>query len=347
MSPWAKAGLTWIAVVTLVAVFFALRYEMVRGAFTSLAAVSPGICRDIAIGVHGPEDFEIDAVHNVIFVSSLNREAAPANSDPHDGLYLLKLDDPAAPPTKLAGTPLDFHPHGISLFRDDNGGETLMVIDHKPGGRQMIEIYGVDFAAGTPKLSQQSAIQSGVLVSPNDLAAIAPDRFYVTNDHVSKTALGRFAEDYLLWPHADVLAYNGMGFRIAAQRIAFPNGVLARGGLLYVTAMNERQLLAFSRLDITGDLTPIGALSLPARLDNISMDAAGNLIVAGQGKPGSAQVFRVRLGPDGVPLNYETLFSDDGHRLDGASSAAVTGGHLFIGSARDSKMLECDMVVRP
>ena len=49
-------------------------------------------------------------------------------------------------------------------------------------------------------------------------------------------ALGRFAEDYLLWPHADVLLYNGMGFRIAVQRIAFPNGILAQGGFLYVTA---------------------------------------------------------------------------------------------------------------
>jgi arylesterase/paraoxonase len=343
MSPWIKALLTWAAVIAAVAVFFTVRYQMVQGAFNRIEAVSPGVCRDIAVGIHGPEDFEIDAPHNVIFVSSLNRQAAVPNSDPHDGLYILKLDDPAAPAVKLAGTPLDFHPHGISLLRNEDGSEILMVIDHKPSGRQMIEIYGVNFATGAPKLSQQSAIQSGVLVSPNDLAAIAPDRFYVTNDHITKTALGRFAEDYLLWPHADVMAYNGTGFRIATQRIALPNGVLAKGGFLYVTAMNERRLLAFSREDFFGDLTPIGGISLPARLDNISSDATGDLIVAGQGKPGSAQVFRVRLGPDGVPLSYETLFSDDGHRLNGASSAAIYGGHLFIGSARDSKMLDCDI----
>ena len=58
----------------------------------------------------------------------------------------------------------------------------------------------------------------------------APDQFYVTNDHVTQTALGRFAEDYLLWPHADVLFFNGTGFRIAVQRIAFPNGVLVTPG---------------------------------------------------------------------------------------------------------------------
>ena len=343
MNALTKSLMTWAAVIAGLVVFFVLRYQMVQGIFTPLEAVSPGVCRAIAAGVQGPEDFEIDAAHNAIFVSSLNRQAAIANSDPRDGIYLLKLDNPAAAPVKLAGPPKDVHPHGISLYRAGDGSETLMVIDHRPGGRQAVEIYSLDFSGETPRLSQQSTIQSGLLVSPNDLAAIAPDKFYVTNDHVTKTALGRFAENYLLWPHADVLAFNGVGFHVGVQRIALPNGALAKGGYLYVTAMNERRVLAFTREDFTGNRDEIGALSLPARLDNISMDAAGDLIIAGQAKPGSAQVFRVRLSPDGVPLSYETLFSDDRHRLNGASSAAVYGGHLFIGSARDSKMLECDL----
>jgi hypothetical protein len=339
----AKSGLTWASVIVALAVFFAAHYELVQGAFNSFETISPGICRAIGAGIHGPEDFEIDAPHNAILVSSINRQTSPANSDPHDGLYQLKLNDPTAPPVKLAGTPLDFHPLGISLYRDAAGGETLMVIDHKPSGRQMIEIYGLSFDGETAKLSQQSAIQSGSLVGPTDLAAIAPDRFYVTNDHTTKGVLGRFAEDYLLWPHADVLAYNGMGFHIGAQRIALPSGVLAMGDYLYVTATNERRLLAFSRQDFTGDLTQIGSLSIPARLDNISMDGAGDLIIAGQGKPGWAQVFRVHLNAEGVPQSYDTIFSDDDHALNGASSAMLYGGHLYIGSARDSKMLDCVM----
>ena len=38
----------------------------------------------------------------------------------------------------------------------------------------------------------------------------------------TKTALGRFAEDYLLWPHADVLYFNGIVFRIAVQQHGLP-----------------------------------------------------------------------------------------------------------------------------
>ena len=114
------------------AVFFAARYDLVQGLLhTALRPVSPGVCRAIGGGIHGPEDFAIDAPHNAIFVSSINRQTASANSDPHDGLYLLKLNDPAAPPVKLAGTPLDFHPHGISLYRAADGSETLMAIDRQ------------------------------------------------------------------------------------------------------------------------------------------------------------------------------------------------------------------------
>jgi hypothetical protein len=207
----------------------------------------------------------------------------------------------------------------------------------------MVEFYDIDFSGDAPKASQQSVVQSGAMVSPNDLAAVGENQFYVTNDHMTHDQLGRFAEDYLLWPHADVLLYNGMGFRIATQRIAGPAGILARGSYLYLAAANERRVLVFNREDFTGNLDQADSLSLPARLDKLSADAQGNLIVAGETKPGSAQVFRVRLGPDGKPLSYDTIFSDDGHLLKGASSAVVSNGHLFIGSSKDSKILACDI----
>jgi arylesterase / paraoxonase len=343
MTPLGKSALTWLVVLCLVAAGFAVRYEMIQGFLTPLNPVSPGICRSVATGLSGPEDFAIDPVRNVIFISSNNRQAARPSSDPRDGIYLMKLTDLTAPPVKLTGVPLDFHPHGVGLYRAADGGETLMAIDDKPNGPHLIEIYGVKFDGDNASLSQQVAIRDQGLVSPNDLAAIAPDHFYVTNDHATTSALGRFAEDYLLWPHADVLTFNGMGLRIAIQRIAAPSGILAKNGFLYVTARNERRLLAFSIQDFTGNLTEIGSLSMPARLRDISQDSAGNLIIAGQTKPGSAQVFRIKLGAGGIPQSYETIFSDDGYMLANASSAAIWNGHLFIGSSSDSKILDCDM----
>ncbi len=335
MSPWTKSGLTWLAALCLLALFFVVRYQMVQGRFQSVASVKPAVCRAIASGLPGVQDLAVDNVRGLLLISARN----PANPGASDGIYSVKLSDAAARPVRLKGAPPDFHPGGMDLYRGPDGADQLMVIDHKNNGVTMLEGFGLS-AAGD-MLSPQTTVRSGQLVGPADLAMIGPNAFYLANDHVTKGWLGRFAEDYLLWPHADILAFNGVGFRIAMQRIAAPSGVAARTRFLYATAMNGRKLLAFSREDFTGNLIEIGSLSMPARLDKVSLDPAGNLIVAGQPRPGAAQVYRVSVGADGVPQGIETLFSDDGKLLKGAGSAVVAGGHLFIGSPSDSKILDC------
>jgi hypothetical protein len=327
---WAvKSLLTWAAVFAVLAAGFAIRYARVQGVFTSITPVLPSNCRSIANGLSGAGDFEIDALHNALLISA------------RDGIYFLKLGDLTAAPVKLDGVPAHFHPGGISLLRSSDGSESLTVIDHTPNGRALIEGYSVISDGETAKLAAQTAVQGRSLVSPNGITATAADHFYVTNDHVTTGALGRFAEDYLIWPHADIILSGASGLRIAAQRIAFPSGILARHGTLYVAAANERRIIALSIEDFTGNLSEVGGIALPARLGNISMDTAGNLIVAGQSKPGSSQVFRVRIDDKGVPVSFETIFSDDGHTLKGASAAAIWNGQLFISAAADNKLLAC------
>jgi sugar lactone lactonase YvrE len=345
MSPYAKSAVTWAAVVAALAAFFTVHYEIVQGAFTPLPDAPRLDCQPIGKGLPGPEDFAIDAAHNVMFVSAGRRMGAFPLFGPRDGLYYLKLDDITAAPVKLAGVPKDFHSHGIDLFTAPDGSQTLMAVSHASNGKHAIDLFGVNFDGGTPKLTAQSTIQGGLLTSPNDLSAVSPIGFYLANDHAKATALEIFLEDTLLWPRSYVLAFNGMGFRIAAQRIGFANGVLATrdGRFLYVTAFNQRKLIAYSRQDFTGDLTEIGSLDIPAKLDNISMDAAGNLIVAGRSQPASSQIFRVHLGKDGIPTGYDVIFSDDGHNFTRASSGAILGNHLFVGSPREDKLLMCDM----
>ncbi len=357
MRPLARSGMTWLAVLLVLVLFFAVRWLTAAGAFTSVPADSALSCTPIA-GLEGPEDFAVDAAHDAVIVSSTNRRAPKTQPDPRDGLYLLKLSAPSAPPLKLAGTPKDFHPHGISLYRAANGDETLMAINHLRNGGQAIEIFGLSYQDGMAKLTARANIGGGLLVSPNDLFAVGPDRFYVTNDHVTKTALGRFAEDYLLWPHADLLYFNGTNFRISVQQMAFPNGVYVTpdGGRLYLTVSNERRLIAFSREPFFGSLKEIGSLAIPSRLDNITADAQGRLIVAGHpsrmrddrfradpAKPSPSEVFRVSLDKSGIPTGYETIFADDGSRIGASSVAAVIGKRLLIGSVLDDKLLDCSL----
>ena len=357
MRPLAKSGITWLTVLLVLVAFFVLRWVTAAGLFTSVTPVSPGVCKAIP-GLPGPEDFEVDAAHDAIIVSSTNRRAPKNAPDPRDGLYQLKLSDPGAPPVKLGGVPQDFHPHGISLYRAPNGDETLMAVNHRKDGSQAVEILGLDYDNGAARLVAHSSIGGGLLVSPNDLAAVGPDRFYVSNDHVTKTPLGRFAEDYLVWPHANVLYFNGTNFRIPVQRMAFPNGLYVSpdGTHLYITVTGERRLIALSREPFFGNLTEIGSLSLPMRPDNISADAQGRLIIAGHpslirvnrfradaSKPSPSEVLRVTLDKSGVPTGYETIFADDGALIGASSAAAVVGKQLLIGSVLDSKLLICDM----
>jgi arylesterase/paraoxonase len=357
MRPLARSGMTWAAVLLTVMLFFVLRWLTAAGVFTSVPTVSPGICKPIA-NLQGPEDFEIDAAHDAMIVSSTNRRAPHGSPDPRDGLYLLKLSAPDAQPVRLDGVPKDFHPHGISLYRAPNGEETLMAINHRSDGGQAVEIFGLAYDNGVARLAAHASISGGLLVSPNDIFAVAPDRFYVTNDHVTKTALGRFAEDYLVWPHADLLYFNGSSFRISVQRMAFPNGVFVTpdGEHLYVAVTNERRVIGFSREPFFGSLKEIGSLSLPARPDNISADGQGRLIIAGHpsllrlnqfrtdpGKPSPSEVFRIALDKAGVPQSYETIFANDGGQIGASSAAAVLGKRLVIGSVLDDKLLDCQI----
>jgi arylesterase len=320
VSGYAKSGLTLLGVVVVVGFVFLLRYAMVDGFLDSISPVLP-VCRVLA---GGAEDLDMDG--DRIFVSAA------------DGVSSFKLNDPV--PRKLAGNPPDLHSLGISLYRNIEGKRTLAAVARSAAGRYGVITYALS-ADDTPALSQQLMVQGGLLVSPTDLAAVAPDRFYMANDHVSTNGLMRFAESALLWPHADVLLFNGRGLRIAVQRVAAAHGLLATpdSRFLYAATYNDRRVLAFGIENFTGNLTELGSLALPARLEKITADASGNLIVAGRTKPGSAQIFRVYRGRDGVPLRYETLFSDEGQSASAANAAVLRGGHLIV--AGEKKLLDC------
>ena len=327
MSPYAKSALTFLGAVSAIALFFVFRYAMVSGILNSITPTTPGLCRPVAQGLKGLTDVEADK--DLVFVSA------------QDGIYALKRDDANAAPVKLAGGPAGFHPLGFSLYRGRDGSLSLVAIDLLSSKRYAVEIYDVSFDGATPNLKQRTTVQGGLLVSPEDTAAIGSDIFYAANDHVTTTAIGRFAEGILLWPHADVVLFNGQRMRIAAERIAGPHGVAVSpdGRFLYISDYNDRRVIGLSIEPFSGNLTELEALSLPARLEHMSFDDKGNLIVTGQTKPGSSQVFRVRRGPDGSPVSYDTLYSDDGRDIAGAVSAVGTGGHLFV--AAPDRLLDC------
>src|SRR5580698_8368917 len=109
MRPAYQSALTVLAVACAMTVFFAIRWALMAGVFTSITPVSPGICSSIALPA-APNDIQADLAHNLVFVSVADRRHPGAQ----DGIYALRLDDPKAVPVRLKGNFPDFHPIGIS-----------------------------------------------------------------------------------------------------------------------------------------------------------------------------------------------------------------------------------------
>lgn len=314
-------------IVVALLLFIAYRAIRASGLFAGAAPVSPGVCRALP-APQGPRDFAIDLLQNTMIVAA------------QDGLYAIKLDNPAAKAVKLAGTPPDFHPRAISLYRAVQGPGTLMVVNAKT--RQAVDIFNLDYVNGVPRLTFQSAIEGGLLTSGGGIFAVAPDRFYVTNEFGTTGSLGRMVENTFVLPLSKLLYFDSASLRVAVEQVAYPSAVLVSPDRThtYVASADERRLLSFSREAFTGTMAETGSLALPARPMGLSLDGK-DLLVTGQTKAGGAsQVLRVKLGADGVPQSVGTVYAGDD--IQGATAAVLANNRLFVGAGQGDHILVCD-----
>lgn len=355
MRPVVRAAVTAGAIVVVGILALAARTLTAFGVFTDVKPGFDGVCRAVAVP-SGPEDIAIDRQSGLAFISVFDRRAAAAKHwSAQDGIYVLNLNA-AAPPLRLAGVPKDFHPHGISLYRDP-AGLVLMAINHRADGSNAVDMFDVKFDGATASLVETGSIEGGELVSPNAIAALDRTRFFVTNDHTSRTAFGRMLDDDLILARANVLFFNGMSFRPVANGLNFPSGLAISpdGHYLYVTEAYVRRLDAFTLNPVSGGLTDAGTLSIPSDLDNLRFDDAGRLWVgshpkafamasfrADSARPAPSEIFAVTLAK-GAPQSATPVFADDGTKIGGSSVAAVLGHRLLIGSPLDRKILDCTM----
>ena len=381
MRPAARAAITAGAVILVAAIGLTIRSLNAFGVFTDVVPGFAGTCRAIPTAP-GPEDIAIDEVSGLIFVSTLDRraKARTGKPNPQDGLYVSSLKFPIVtvpgakpnaltfdltktsdstyiPLTKLAGTPSDFHPHGISLVRSPDGSLTLMAINHRNDGTSSVDIFDVALKETMVSVNEEGSIQGGQLVSPNAIAALDRNRFYVTNDHTSATQLGRTLDDDLVLPRANVLYFDGSVFHVVASSLVFPSGAVLSPDdkYLYVTESYNRRLTTYERQPLSGALDVVNTLDIPSNLDNLRQDAAGNLWIGSHPKafdmaayrgdatkPAPSEIFKVTLA-NGIPQGAALVYANLGGEIGASSVAAVTGHTMLIGSPFDAKILDCTM----
>ncbi len=320
------------------------------GQFKKIDAHFEGRCRQIE-GVVGPEDISIHPKTGIAYISSCDRRAAAGGQPGNGAIFAYDLNAAAPRPVNLTpDADEDFQPHGIGLFVGKDGREALFVVNHQ-GGRQQIEIF--DLADG--RLFHRKTVSDPRLVSPNDIAAVGPEAFYVTNDHRYLAGAKRIAEEYLRLRISNVLYYDGAEFVEAAGGIGYANGIniSADGLTVYVCAVTERALYVYDRDPSTGKLALKSRIKLGTGGDNVEVDREGALWIGAHpkllsfvahsedpAKLSPSQVLHLTRDKAGA-YTAEEVYLNPGEELSGSSVAAASDGRLLIGCVFDHKFLDC------
>lgn len=304
----------------------------------------------VEAGVISSEDITIDTRTHIAYISSADRRALTQNKPQQPGaVFAYALQDTAAGVQRLEhDAPAEFHPHGIALFYENDSTLTLYAVNHNNDGH-FIEIFEV---AGE-QLRHRKSISDPMMHSPNDVLVVAPERFYVTNDHGSAGEWGKTFEDYLQLNRSYVLYYDGHRFRQVAGGLAYANGINMSpdGSHVYVAATVDQAVYVYERNSTTGDLRFFERIKLGTGVDNLEVDESGTIWIGAHpqllsfvkyaNNPANlspSHVLRVRpLAEGGYAIR--NVFVDEGELLSGSSVAAYFDGWLLIGSVFDPRFL--------
>ncbi|HOP20353.1 MAG TPA: SMP-30/gluconolactonase/LRE family protein [Amphiplicatus sp.] len=342
------------ALAALVAYFLATMIPL-SGAFAHLENRLVDQCDSITVAP-GTEDVTIDPDTNLAFITAADRrgwynKSGEEGAAPSNGVYAMTVSSPHE--VRLVSPPMDdFLPHGESLWRGPNGEKRLFVINHPTKGGQYVEIFDVGEGG---MLTHVESVSFPEMEHPNDVLAVGPRQFYITNDHKFDKGPLAVLEPYLALPFASVAYFDGEKGRIVRKNIAYANGINQSpdGKHVYVSELLKRRILVFDRNAETGDLTPIGKIKVNTAPDNIEVSRDGALWVAGHSRifdfvkhakdpnviaPSHVVRINARSGEN------KDLFIDTTGKLNASSVGAVWDKTLIVGAVFDDHVMVCPMV---
>ncbi len=297
------------------------------------------------IPIKGAEDLTIDYEDNLMIISAFDRKGAVKEENPTGGIYLVNLNNQPFEAVRLDdGLGDGFHPHGISLFKNDSADYRLLVVNHQKG-QHSIELF--DLTDG--KLAHVKTHSGSKIISPNDAVLVDADRFYFTNDHGKTSKTGIFLENYMGLKASGVVYFDGSTFIDVAGGIAYANGINITSDLqtLYVASPRQFEILEYAvRPD--GSLEQINTIFTGTGVDNLEWDDKNNLwsgahpnligftkYAALKAEYSPSEVIRLSLSETEV----ESLYVNDGMEVSSSSVVVPFKDYLFIGTVMDDKVL--------
>lgn len=285
-----------------------------------------------------------------------------------------------------------FNPIGLSILRYQGFSEKpgLWVFsinyDHNqpPGtpSQPGVVINSYEFQSSmVQQFTEQHHVKSPLFELLNDVAAISPTEFYVTNHHTGPLSTTPIAYlfDIAGLGTGNLLYCNAESqkCRVVLDGLNFANSVYLNQDhtILYLTETIEKRLRVYQRDILTNDLRLIETMQFDAFLDNMNMDMYGNLWIAGtmdalatlRAMFDTTKTFRsapsiiYRLvpktgKPDEKPSkwNYaaitsnifwvEIVYADNGSSITPLSVAAPTRlGQVILGSPTSPDIIRCDV----
>ena len=344
MKLWLKITLGIVVII----VFFVGRTLINAGFFTKIEPHFDGTATEIG-GFEGAEDITIDKETGLALISSNDFNDNTLNG----AIFLLNLNENVPKPIKLTtNLPFDdFHPHGISLFKPNNGTKKLFVVNHRKAGN-FIEIF--QFTDST--LVHLESISDPLFISPNDIVGVGERMFYLTNDHDEVMSNWRAKKDLLQIPMGNVCYFDGKKASILADGFLYANGINVSldGKKLFAAATSGQKIRVFDRDVSTGILTESDEIAIKGA-DNIELDEVGNLWVGchpkllaflahskDHTKLSPSEIIKIDYKSKG---NYslKSIYLNDGKPVSASSVGAVFGDKLLIGTVFENKVLFCTM----
>jgi arylesterase/paraoxonase len=316
-----------------------------------------------AEGLVGAEDMEFDHATGMLYIAAANRRSSGTGRPDPGAIFAWHPDEEATPiKLPLQGIGEALRPHGLGLYVHPSGERRLFVVHHSPRGEAVV-IFRIDSsgAAAGPLsgrkqlLMQIRSVQAPQFVSPNDVAGVGLESFYLTNDHGRRYGLGHVFEDFALQSNASLLYFDGTSVRTVASGLRYANGVQLSADRRHVlVAESSAYRIKTFRRDEAGNLTLLTETPLDTTPDNFSLDEQGNFLVAAHPSPylflrhatsakqhAPSDVLRFSLSAEGSPHAFQTLLRDPGERLSASSIAVAHGRHLVIGGVFDRGVLYC------
>lgn len=202
----------------------------------------------------------------------------------------------------------------------------------------------------TGEMTHVRTIANEAVTTPNNVALVRDsDSFYITNDH-GPYKTGLTAQLSPLFGSGDVVFCSpglGKGCKRVSKGHKFPNGLTYHDGLVYVPSSALGGVQVF-RIAESNELEKVEDIPIDYILDNISVDANGDLYVAAFAKgldmppvfqdPFNAKarstVVRIRKGEDGRHSWEKVLEDAEGETLPASTTVVhdARTGRLFLSS---------------